>query len=365
MKTTYLLTLASIKMLLRNRQALFFTLFFPLFIMVVFGLIGFDKPPQFDVGLVAASPQAGTQQFVSQIKGVSVFKIHEGTLDDELAQLKDGNRVVVLDVPNDFITNSAPAQPKTLTVYTNESQQAQAQAITSILSTYLDKTTLALVHAPSYFSLKQEIVDSKNLKYIDFLLPGLIAMAVMQMSVFSVAFVFVRYKEQGVLKRMLATPMLPSQFVTANVITRTLVSVSQAIIFLLVGVLFLHAHVLGSYVLVLACVILGSLMFLGLGFTISGLATTVDAVPVFANLVVFPMLFLGGVFFSIDSMPHWLQVIAKLLPLTFFSTAIRDVMTKAATIGDIKWDLVGMLIWSVVLITVSTITFSFQEKDNG
>lgn len=362
MSTILTLTKATMKMLVRNRQALFFTLFTPLLIMTILGLIGFDKAPSYDIGVASINPQPTTQQFIGQIKAFPIFKVHEGSLDAELTELRNGNRTVVIAIPSDFI-NLARA-PQEMTVYINESQQGQAQAVTSILGQSLDKTSLALVHAPTFFTIRQEVIDSKHLKYIDFLLPGLIAMSVMQMSVFSVAFVFVQYKERGVLKRLLATPMKPFQFVTANVITRLTVSVIQAVIFLLVGVLLLKAHVIGSYFLVMLCVILGALMFLGLGFTISGLAKTVDSVPVFANLIVFPMLFLGGTFFDVSSMPKWLQTFSKLLPLTHFSGALRAVMTKAATFNDIKGDLGAMALWAVILIFLAIRTFSFQEKEN-
>ncbi|HYU64664.1 MAG TPA: ABC transporter permease [Candidatus Paceibacterota bacterium] len=363
MNTTLDLTKSSIKMFVRNRQAAFFTLVFPLITMFIFGLIGFDRPPKFDIGLVTHKPQPQTQELVNQIKKFDVFNITEGNLNDELKSLRDGNRIAVLDIPDDFINVIPPVQTKELKVYINESQQAQAQATISILSQYLDKVSLQIARVPTFFSVKQETINAKHLKYLDFLLPGLIAMSIMQMSVFSVAFVFVQFKEKGVLKRLLATPIQPYQFVTANVITRLIVSVLQTAIFIAAGVFILKAHVIGSYFLILLCVILGALMFLGLGFTISGLASTVESVPVFANLLVFPMLFLGGVFFAISNMPHWLQKIANILPLTYFSTALRDVMTKDASIGAIKWDLLAMTIWAIILITLATYTFRMQEKD--
>jgi ABC-2 type transport system permease protein len=111
-------------------------------------------------------------------------------------------------------------------------------------------------------------------------------------------------------------------------------------------------------------VVLGAVMFLGLGFSVSGFAKTVDSVPVFANLVVFPMMFLGGTFFAVSNMPPWLQTVAHLLPLTFFSDAVRQIMTVGAGLSEVKWDLVGMAVWAAILITLATITFSFQEKDS-
>jgi ABC-2 type transport system permease protein len=360
------LTKSSLKMFFRNKQALFFTLFSPLMIMLVFGLIGFDKPPRFDVGLVNYNPQGATREFINHLKEFPTFKVHEGTLDDELKELNEGNRAAVLEIPNDLIPESPEgAKVKTISTYLNEGQQAQAQTVLSVLNQYLDKTTLAVTNAPVLFKVEEKTVNSRNLGYFEFLLPGLIALSIMQMSVFSVAFAFAQYKEKGVLKRLLATPMNPLAFVSANVITRLVVAVLQTAIFLAVGILLFKAHVIGSYLLVLLCVILGALMFLGLGYTISGLSKTVETVPALANLIVFPMLFLGGTFFPVSNMPTWLQSFAKYLPLTYFSSALRDVMTKGAGLSDIYKDIIGMVIWGIILIFLATLTFSFQEKESA
>lgn len=364
MYTFLTLIKASARIFVRSKQALFFTLFMPMVIMVIFGVMGLDKPQQFDVGIVTDHPQTRTAQFIAGLKELSVLKVHEGTLVDERAALEDGDRTVVLVVPADFI-DAAATTPQTLTVLVNESQPIQSQAVLSMLNQFLDKTSLSLAHAPTFFTLKQEAIDSRNLTYVDFLLPGLIAMSVMQMAVFSVAFVFVQYKEKGVLKRLAATPMRPLQFVGANSVTRLVISVVQAAIFIVVGVLMLDATVIGSYWLVLLCVILGALMFLGLGFTISGFAKTVESVPAMANLIVFPMLFLGGTFFPVSGMPEWLQAFAKFLPLTFFSSGLREVMTRDANFSAIAGDIIGMLVWAAVLITAATYTFGFQERDEA
>jgi ABC-2 type transport system permease protein len=364
MKTFLALLKASTQMFMRNKQALFFSFFMPMVIMGIFGLVGFDKPQQYDVGLVVSAPAPQTAAYIEQLKAFELFKIHEGTLEDEQAALKEGDRSVVVVMPSDFI-DSARISPQALVVYVNESQPAQSQAILSILNQTLDKTSIQLAGGYQYFSVIQESVDARNLRYIDFLLPGLIGMSVMQMSVFSVAFVFVQYKEKGVLRRLAATPMRPMQFVAANTITRLVVSVLQAIIFIVMGILMMDAVVVGSYWLILLCILLGALMFLGLGFTISGIAKTVESIPALANLIVFPMLFLGGTFFPISGMPHWLQSIAKFLPLSFFSTSLRDVMTKDASFGAIKYDLLGMVVWGVILIVAATYTFGFQERENA
>lgn len=347
-----------IKMLVRNRQALFFTLFMPLFIMLIFGYIGFDKPATIDIGLVSENASPTTEQFVAQIKQFPNLTIHEGALPDEQTQLDEGNRAVVLDVPADI--TAAP-----IVAYTNAGKAAESQTVLTILNQFISSATIENAHVQPVATIQVQEVNANNLRYIDFLIPGLIALSVMQMSVFSVAFVFTQYKEKGVLKRLLATPMKPIQFVMANAITRLMVSVVQALIFIVMGIILFKIHVVGSYPLLLLSVVLGALMFLGLGFTISGLAKTTDSVPVFANLIVFPMMFLGGTFFAVSNMPIWLQYIAHVLPLTFFSTAVREIMTKGSGLSIIWPDLLGMLVWTVVLIFLSTVTFRFQERDSG
>lgn len=370
MNTTFTLTRSSIKMFLRNKQSLFFTLFMPVMIMVIFGFIGFDNVPKIDMGIVANNPNQPTQQFIDQLKQISAFHVTTGTLDNERNALQKGERAIVIEIPDNLIPSLAAGQgqpapqltKQTITVLQNVGQQQQAQTATTILSQMLDKTTLAISQAPDLFEIKTEDINARNVKYIDFLLPGILAMAIMQMSVFSVAFVFADYKEKGILRRLLATPMKPYQFVTANVITRLLIALAQTAILIALGVLLLKAHVIGSYFLILLIAILGGIMFLGLGFTISGIAKTVDSVPAIANLIVFPMLFLSGIFFPTSAMPNWLQHVVQYLPLTYFANAMREVMANGAGLLDIWKDLVWMGGWSVMLITLAIFTFGFEQK---
>ncbi len=345
-------------MFVRNRQALFFTFFFPLFLMTVLGLINFDKTTNIEVGIVVSgTPNDGTVQFIESLKKISLFNIHEGSEADERQALIDDHRAAVFIIPGNLIPGPAKVQ-----AITNAGQGQMAATAVNVISGVLDKTALQIKGAANLFTLQSEEINTHHLKYIDFLLPGLIALSIMQMSVFSVAFLFVTMKEKGILKRLIATPMLPSTFVASNVITRLIISLIQTGVFIAVGVFGFHAHVVGSYWLMLLVAVLGSVMFLGLGFTISGLASTVESVPAIANLAVFPMIFLGGTFFAVESFPAWLGHIAKYLPLTFFSDAMRSVMTKGATFSQISHDLWWMLGWAIALVVLANITFGFEEK---
>lgn len=346
------LTVASLKMFARNRQAIFFTFFTPLLIMLIFGAIGIDRTPKITIGYaVQGSITRESQQFINQLRNIPAFTVRVGTEQSERVALLSDDRAIVL----------VQRSSNELTILQNVAEPQSTTAI-SIISQIFDRTALVQAQVEPAVQLSVERVNVNNLTYIDFLLPGLVALSIMQLSVFSVAFVFVDYKQKGILKRIIATPVKPYQFVAANIITRLIVAVIQAVFFIALGIVLFNVQVIGSYWLVLLIILIGATMFLGLGFAISGLAKSIDAVPVLANLIVFPMLFLGGVFFAIENMPQWLQYIAKLLPLTYFSTALRDVMNNGAGFTDILGHLVLMVIWSIVLVGLAIYTFRFEEK---
>jgi ABC-2 type transport system permease protein len=352
MFTLWKLTIASLKMFVRNKQAIFFTFFTPLLIMLIFGAIGLDRAPNIDIGVVVSGNiSKEQQQFTNQLRNIDLFTVHVGTERAEREALNQDERAIILQWRDQ----------RTLNILRNVSDPEAPTAI-SIINQIFDRAALSAAQVTPAIAVAVEDINVNNLTYIDFLLPGLVALSIMQLSVFSIAFVFVDYKEKGILKRVIATPVRPYQFVIANIITRLIVAVFQAGFFIALGVILFNVQIIGSFWLIGLIIILGATMFLGLGFAISGLSKTTDAVPAFANLIVFPMLFLGGTFFAIESMPPWLQYIARLLPLTYFSTALREVMNKGAGIGDIIINLLLIIAWAIILVGLAILTFRFEER---
>ena len=359
------LTISSLKMFVRNKQALFFTLFMPFIFIGIFGLVGFDKPQTIDIGVVTNAPSPATKTFVEALGKISAFHVQSGNEPAERAALQKGERAVVLLVPDDLFPDPASKtapKSKDVTILKNVAYEQQAQTAIVILTQLFDKTTLEIAKAPTLFNLDVQDINAKKVRYIDFLLPGIVAMSIMQMAVFSVAFLFTDYKEKGILKRQLATPMKPQDFVASQVITRLIVAVVQSAVLLLVGALVFKTHIYGNPLLILLTVFLGGIMFLGLGFTISGLSKTVDAVPAIANIIIFPMLFLSGIFFPTSSMPDWLQSVVQYLPLQPFAHALREIVGNGASFGDIKGDLAWITGWALALVFLAVITFRWEEK---
>ena len=179
---------------------------------------------------------------------------------------------------------------------------------------FFDQQSFALAKIQPLLQMDYQDVQGKNQTYTDFLVPGIIALSIMQTGIFSVAFAFVQQKQNGVLRRLMATPMKVSEFLAAQVTTRLIMAAIQVVILLIVGVVAFHFHLAGNVLeLMLAC-IFGSAIFIAIGFAISGYAKDEQVVPAMANIIVLPMMFLSGIFFPRDSMPGWLHTISNFMP---------------------------------------------------
>ena len=117
--------------------------------------------------------------------------------------------------------------------------------------------------------------------------------------------------------------------------------------------------------LLAAFVIAGSIMFLGIGFALGGLASTQNAIVMIGNLFIFPQTFLAGVFFPIDTLPDWVQRIAALFPLNFVSHAIRAIANEGAGLADLGWDVLGIAAWTAIGLFLAVRYFRWSDAANA
>lgn len=208
--------------------------------------------------------------------------------------------------------------------------------------------------------VKTSGVTVNNLGYFDFVLPGILAMTVMQLGIFSVAFSFVAWKLNGALRRIQATPIPPFQFILAQAVVRLIVVMGTAVVLVGFGSLFFDFHMLGSYVdFALVCII-GALIFLGIGFSIAGWAREETQVAPVANLIQLPMLLLSGIFFPAEVFPSWLRSVINFFPLTYVVDAMRKISNEGISLWQLPGDLLGMTAWMVVTFVVAAKLFRWE-----
>lgn len=356
------LTIASIKMYFRNVTAVFFTLFIPVMLVVIFGLLNIGgNGPEIKLGLSNHSESALARQLVEQIRTVKAFKIEEGSDDAMRDKLGKGKIDLQVMIPSEFgqETDGRLAPSKVYSYY-NQSKLGTGQTAGLILGQIVSGFNARLLNTQPIITLDSSGVKTNDLNAIDFLLPGIIAMSIMQLGIFSVAFGFISYKTTGALRRLQATPVHPIQFIVAQSITRLIIGVVQVCLLLFLGLAFFHMHLIGNLLALLAVASLGTLVFLAFGFMIAGAAHDENQAAPLANLIAFPQLFLAGIFFPSDSFPKWLQVVTSHLPLTYLGDAMRRIANEGVGFTAIQGDLLGLTIWGVLAFIVAVRVFSWE-----
>ncbi|HTK81476.1 MAG TPA: ABC transporter permease [Bacteroidota bacterium] len=344
---------SALKMFVRQKEAIIWTVLLPLFMVFLFSFVKFDGLGTISMGLVNNSSDT---TLVSSLRSIQAFKTTTGTVAGELDALKRGDRSVVLVVPERF----EPTQHDSLTLYVNAERPQETRVAQMIINRTLDELVFKQHTDIARATIHTEVVNSRNLTYIDFLLPGILAMAIMQAGVFGVAFGFVILKKRGILRRMLVTPMSPSDFIISQVTARVIILMLQVLIMIGAGVFVFHLHFIGNIFNMIIVGVLGGIIFLSIGFALSGISKSEDQVAPLANLVSLPMMMLSGVFFSRSNLPGFAHTITNYFPLTYLADGLRSIAIDGAGLGDIVPQLIGLAVWCVITVFIAIKAFRWE-----
>jgi ABC-2 type transport system permease protein len=357
MKALWFMFVANLKMNYRNRMALFWNLAFPAIFIFLFGFLFTNFDFSVDIGVAGVDVSPVAQRVTDEMEQTSGFSVTTGSQQDELAALEDGDRMVVV-----VFTPGATPEQLNATVYYDSTEPQESQIALSAVQQFLAQVNVESLGEAKPIEVSVSEVASTELRYIDFLVPGIIAMSLMNSGVIALASAFVSYREKGILRRIKATPFPLSSFITARILSQLVVAVVQTTMLLLLGMLLFDLQIDGSLISVYVVVIIGSLAFLSLGFVISSFARNQEAADALANAVVFPMLFLSGVFFPVDAAPEWLGPITKLLPLRYLVDAMRGVMVEGATLASEWFNLSVLIVTGLVCLFIATRLFRWESS---
>lgn len=346
------------KMFLRDRQAIFFSLFFPIIFLTVFGFINSQSRGPIEISVANHSTSTIATEFVQVLSGNNLFEVTSGEEEALKDQLKKGEETLVLVIPEDFDDSLSPTE---LVVYVDAAQVRLLGLITPTLEKALLDIERNLRGTEPLFRLRLEDVKARSQRYLDFLLPGILAFTLMQISIAGSGYNIVEYRRKGILKRLFVTPIRPSDFIASICMARLAWCLLQLSALLAFAVFVLKVTVLGSFVSLYAIMILGTIIFLCIGFCVGSLAKTQQSVGAIGNIVVFPQLFLSGVFFPVEAMPQFIQPVAKLLPLSFVVNCLRDIANDGATLLQTWPDLIGVFAWIVLSFLLATRLFVWKE----
>ncbi len=349
-----------LRMFLRDRQAIFFSLFFPVMFLSVLGFINRDGNP-IEISVANQSRSEIAAEFVKTLDENPLFDVIEGEEEALKNQLLEGDATLVLVIPQQF---DDPVSATELVVFVDAAQVRLLGFIMPMLEKALLGIERKLRRTEPMFILRVEDVQSRSQRYIDFLLPGILALTLMQISIAGSGFNIVEYRRKGILKRLFVTPIKPREFIAAICMARLIWCLMQLTVLLGFAVFMLDANILGSVVSLYFVIVLGTIIFLCLGFAIGSVARTQQAVGAIGTIVMFLQMFLSGVLFPIEAMPDAVQPMARMLPLTPVVNSMREISNNGMALVEIMPSLLGIAIWIVISFALATRLFVWKEVVN-
>ncbi|MFA9557676.1 ABC transporter permease [Evansella sp. AB-rgal1] len=344
--------LTQLKLTLREKQAWFWGIFFPVILMVIFMVIftsGSDDEFSATVAIVNENPNPTSEMLLQQINQIPVLVIEgDGTVNreeaDELVKEQDVHAAIVLPETEDVTT-------LLLLVNKENENGVTTQALSGMLDKFVQQANLYAVGASPTYELEIESITSGNMELsaTDFLLTGMIALAIAQGGLFGMVDL-VEMRRKGLIKRLRMTPANMNIFGLSDMIMRFVFSIIQIVLLSLIGVFIFGAKLYIDFPTLLVVFIVGALSFNALGYFFSSFSKTTEAYMGVANITSFLMMFLSGVFIPIETMPQWIQPVSNILPLTYFVEGLREAMVYSSSIFNASvWIGIGiMMLWGVI-----------------
>jgi len=363
MRQTARLTALLLRAYVRDRITLFFSLVVPLMLMVIFGYLNLGDFGRVSLAVDDQAKNDASKQLLGVLKGIETLQVTEESTDEALRRLRRTELDVLVVIPKDFTI--APARPgqtvPQLLVYGDDARPQQVAVGRQIIAQVIDRLSFAVTQTAPVIAVRDETVQGVRLRYVDFLVPGILGVNIMQLAVFSVAFALVADKQRGVLRRIMATPVRIPNLLAAHVVTRLFIAAGQVAVLLLVALVLFNVTIVGGLGSLVVVALLGTILFLTIGFALAGWAQSENQVPAIAQLITLPQFFFSGVFFSKNAAPEAIRPITNLLPLTFLNDALREISVQGATLWDVRTQILGLLVWIVLGFFLAVRLFRFER----
>jgi ABC-2 type transport system permease protein len=199
---------------------------------------------------------------------------------------------------------------------------------------------------------QRQVVEGAEIRYVDWFLPGILGMNMMFSCLFGVGFVIVRYRKNGFLKRLKATPLGAFQFLFAQLISRLLLIMIITTVVYSGCNLFIGFNMQGSYWVLLLVTTMGATCMISIGLLIAARTASEEFAGGILNAVTWPMMLLSGAWFSLEGTHAWVQQLAQIFPLTHMIAATRAIMNEGATLSQVMphvWVITAMSVFFLAL----------------
>ncbi len=359
------LVIANLKMLARNRQATFWAIFFPLLLVVAFGLFDINGVGAGNLTVVDRDGGPRAKSLLQKLDRVEFLKLESGGDSEAEARRKVTDReldylVIIPDGFEDADAQAGTQAPARVTLVYNSRNQQRNQLVDGLVRSLVAETQPPERPLPLSQMVATQVIEVPQVDYFDEVLMGLIGLGIMTNSIISIAVRVSTFRNQSILKRLLVTPLPIWKYFAGEICAHLVLAAVQVAIILAVGVFVFGASIHGNVGWIFLIALLGTVVFLNIGFILSAWARSPAAASGMGNAVALPMMFFAGTFFSTATL-HWvLPQAARVLPLTPMLEALRDVAIDSAPLWE-TWPQLGALgIWVAVTALIASRVFRFS-----
>ncbi len=373
--------------LFRNRLGLVLLVVMPLFMMVMVGFIyptGGVNLSNMPIAMVNEDSDVNgstipSQAFFTALQGINnqtgmMTLTTASSLDEVKDLVQRGELSGGIVIPSNFSQSVYSGQQGTVIIVTDQSNPQISATIEGVLSGVFDSMGTAMaqqqiqtmnpaLNATSALAVVKPLnvetqgVVPGNPSYFDFIAPGIMAMTVMMSVMTGLPVAISQEKEIGTMDGMMVAPVNRLSILLGKTIAQTARGLIQGVIILALAIGIFGVAVQGNILLVFALLLLGVFSFVGLGIVITSFTKDQETAQMLMMTLMFPMMFLSGVFFPIQQMPWFMQSIAQFLPLTYAADALRKVMVLGAGIPQISNELIILVVFGVVMIAIALPVF--------
>ena len=353
---------------------------FPIIMILLFGYgMGGDMT---DLPIVVVSQSHGdlTDLTLDTIKSTETYHVVEIIDDQDKAErmVDKGEVKAAIIMPEDYDDTNSSNQ-KAVTLYLDSSDQmasqildSSTQAIFSRLSNMVASGSVTAVSQNSTASpsISHQFNNFKddiglhinriygNIKYIDFLVPAVLGMTVMMSCMMGMGATIAGERETGELARLFMTPTSVSTVIGGKIAAKLLIELVRALILIFMSILLFNVSIKGGILQTFIVLVIGALCFVGFGIMLSARTQTQEDYAQIVMPFSMPMMFVSGVFYPIETMPWILQKLAYIFPLTYLNDAMRGIMLKGQTLGDVWLDLVVLLGFTILFFIIGVKRFN-------
>jgi len=358
----------AIKIWFRSKHTLFWTLAFPILLMLLFGAIfSVSSDPRFDFyvqnqDIINDEPSPFSATFVAMLNETGVLNLKMVDPAENTKNYIDEKGIeLMLLIPDGFhqscLTQNASVVLKTVPPEVDTSAATVIGIVEQIVEYFNTATTGQT--PPQVVTVQLESLVSENYRFIDFFVPGLIGMTLMTTGIFGAVGWNTRNRELGILKKLATTPLSKLEWIIGVVLFELVMCAISTAVILGVGVLVFDLRVMPNiYSIIL--IVAGAITFPGMGMVIARFVKETDSADAAANAVTFPMMFLSGSFFPLEMMPEFLQEIAKVLPLTYLNNGLRDSMVYGNT-SSALYNTAIVLVIGIAFIIIGSLITNWRE----